>query len=1323
MIRRSLLGERVLPVTLLACRVLHKRARELARTRARGDAMPTRSGSRSPRSPRANVIVSPPTAARAAPDDGVQHALKINVPAKTPTDLAAALRELERVRVAQEKSSAAAMAATRRAFDEQAALEKKLEGVEGELARALRDVDATKSHAEREASDARKLEKTLKKKIAKLETKLEEAQEGNARWEARANAEHGSSASALERFSQREIELEDRCARQESALEAMRGQVEELRTTLEREREGYAAKLDAREEEITRARRDLEEALEIAARVKEEADMTVDSMREALEAQGEAREDGTTMEEVRILRERVDELTRSQASTSTSDDDKDKIARLEEKVVALERLLDGERKARATATANANESAERAKRVREELDAERAERQEMSVASAAQRAKDYETVQTRVETLEAEVAASASIIADLKKMLDCEKEASANAKTKAANEIQSIRNTSKTAERAIATANSAMDAAESRAVEAEKSASERDVMIRDLRVEMESLRVREKDLVERLVSSSANDSDQLNAKEAAIIELKGRLVEVERASSEVAGLKDALVAATNAAATAAKSIEDRETELRDSRQKIALIEKDLRDARDAAERATKDVEFRDAQVRDLTRDLQTMKKRMKDAENNLQVMTLSASSTNAEDDEERNQLALELQTATSLADAADIRAAGLELQLKIADDARDEAVAKSIRLMKELEIARETLADIEALRGVSEQLLEENARLAEELEQSREVSAELINARADVERLTKDLTAAMNSLKASKAAASRAVQEAVSASSKRAHDLAKELEQVQKQFEDGKSKLENYAEDVKRANLRVAELEMLVDTLRSSLETAERDAATKTNDKLDMEYMRREEDLRAEISDLVLELQDVKDDALEKVEAADRRVAALESQLEEVEVALTRSRETVRTLSVETSAKDSGSAHEMSELRRKLVDAQEIAASASGNTEAVKRRYEARLRDASELADKQISSLSKELESAKRTIELAEKAKEHAKLEIKRAEDAFALKAKAHDEQIDDVRKKVDFVNAENLKLLDKLKEARDVHEDLKKQRDTMEADLVETCTILEKVSEKASLSADEYKKSMEQFKVNTNTLRETLESEVLATMERVEEKELIIKDMETREAERSAQIELLQEKLLTNAADLKSCQAKLKDATAGERERLIVLQTENSRLEKRLTDTWAALQGAHAVVEQTKIAAKKAVAVANGAAAKAEQVALKAKQELEDIRNGRRDEAEKVTRLQAQLDEFKGKDAAARAELERVKAEKEKDIEIARQRRPIPTATRVRTPVTLDDEMMRASDLLERLGRSRESSIRDETESLDRVSNHSASFRSFGYGGASSHD
>ena len=1292
--------------------------------------MPNRSGSRSPRSPRGPK--SPPGAGAdpvsVSHDDGVQRSLKINVPSKTPTDLASALRELERVRTAQEKSAAAALAATRRAFDEQTALEKKLERVEGELAKARVDVEEAKALMERESQEAKKSVKAAKKKVSKLETRLEEQIAINAKWEERANQQSGNlrgeltqSAEALERASKREIELEDKCARQESALVAAKAQAEELRTTLESEREKSAAKLSASENEASHLRQQLEEALEMASTAKEEADMTVESMRAALDAQVNGQPDPNAEEEIRVLRERIEELSKPQ---STSTEDAAKISRLEERIIALERILEGERKAKSTAAASVKELAEETKKLQAALDAERAAHNQTSSSIVLERAENEKTKESQIHQLEADLKDVTAKMAELQTVLDDERKASANAKAKAANEIQAIRNTSKTAEKAIATATSAMDAAESRALQAEKSASDFEVTIKALREEIQTLQAREKELGEQLNEASANDSDQFNAKQAIIDELKSKIEALETTSAQVSELKTALVAATDAATTAAQSIEESEAELSKSHQKIALIEKDLSEVREQAASSAKEVETRDAQIRDLTRDLQSMKKRMKDAETKFNEMTLSASSTSATDEEDRKQRALELQTATSLADAAESRAAGLESQLKLADEARNEAVANERRLTQELDKAHQALAEAEALKALSDKAQAENDRLNKELGQSREASEELKCAQSDIQRLTKELTAAQNSLKASKAAASRAVQEAVSASSKRAQDLTKELDQVRKQLAEGKSQLESHVDETKQAKMRAAELEILVDQLRESLETAELDASTRTNDKLDMEYMRREEDLRAEISDLVLELQAVKDDALEKVEAAERRVATLEVQLEELEAALSQSRDTVRVLSVENSAKESGSAQEMSELRRKLVEAQEIAATASGNTEAVKRRYEARLRDASELAEKQIISLSKELESAKRTVDLAEKAKEHAKADVKRVEDAFELKAKAYEQQIESVRKEVTTANEEKLALLDKIDEAHVMHEEIRKQRDAMEVDLVETCSILEKVSEKASTSADEYKKALAQVNAGAATLKETLEAEILLTMERVEEKELIVKDMEVREAERTAQIELLQEKLSTNTAELKAYELKLKDATAGERERLIVLQKENSRLEKRLTDTWAALQGAHAVVEQTKAAAKKAVGAANHAAAKAEKVALQAKQELEEIRNSHRRDAENAARLQAQVDDLMGRDDASRAEIARIKAEKESEIARLKRNSAPAAPHRPRTSGALDEEMMRASDLLERLGRSRESSMRDETESQDRISNADvASFQSFGYGGASALD
>ena len=90
-----------------------------------------------------------------ADDDGVAVAARpvkmTAVPSiktlETPKDLQSALREIDRLRSAQEKSAASAMAATRRALDEQRELEKRAETLEAELERAKESVEETKKHA------------------------------------------------------------------------------------------------------------------------------------------------------------------------------------------------------------------------------------------------------------------------------------------------------------------------------------------------------------------------------------------------------------------------------------------------------------------------------------------------------------------------------------------------------------------------------------------------------------------------------------------------------------------------------------------------------------------------------------------------------------------------------------------------------------------------------------------------------------------------------------------------------------------------------------------------------------------------------------------------------------------------------------------------------------------------------------------------------------------------------------------------------------------------------------------------------------------------
>ena len=199
-----------------------------------------------------------------------------------------------------------------------------------------------------------------------------------------------------------------------------------------------------------------------------------------------------------------------------------------------------------------------------------------------------------------------------------------------------------------------------------------------------------------------------------------------------------------------------------------------------------------------------------------------------------------------------------------------------------------------------------------------------------------------------------------------------------------------------------------------------------------------------------------------------------------------------------------------------------------GRTEAVKRRYEARLRDASELAEKQIISLTKDLDNAKRLVELAEKAKAHAQQEAARAADDLKEKDALFEEQLANVRMAVNAVNDEKLALSQQVEEAKAECAAIRKQKDAMENDLVETCSLLEKVSAKANASADEYKITITEMNASTESLKEKLEAEILLAMDLAEEKEIIIRKMETRQDELRAQLDALHEKSSVSAS--RSC-------------------------------------------------------------------------------------------------------------------------------------------------------------------------------------------------
>lgn len=123
-------------------------------------------------------------------------------------------------------------------------------------------------------------------------------------------------------------------------ISALQGQIDELKTTLEDERSRGQSKASEQSAEIARIGEELRRALEEASTIKEESDMTVESMRTALEAQISDGGDRSGAEEIESLRARVEELS---AAESASKETLAKLNLLQEKHVALERLLKNER--------------------------------------------------------------------------------------------------------------------------------------------------------------------------------------------------------------------------------------------------------------------------------------------------------------------------------------------------------------------------------------------------------------------------------------------------------------------------------------------------------------------------------------------------------------------------------------------------------------------------------------------------------------------------------------------------------------------------------------------------------------------------------------------------------------------------------------------------------------------------------------------------------------------------------------------------------------------------------------------------------------------
>ena len=182
-----------------------------------------------------------------------------------------------------------------------------------------------------------------------------------------------------------------------------------------------------------------------------------------------------------------------------------------------------------------------------------------------------------------------------------------------------------------------------------------------------------------------------------------------------------------------------------------------------------------------------------------------------------------------------------------------------------------------------------------------------------------------------------------------------------------------------------------------------------------------------------------------------------------------------------------------------------------------------------------------------------------------------------------------ELANAKSLvqRLADGLRDVRLKKEQVEKDNQHMQRELDDALTKL-----KAS-------KQFEEDAIKFSIRIKELEDEV---------KELVIKAKRAEaamvEAEKHAEhaeeafdkIRQLEQEVSDLDARRSQAEAALKASSGDASEAFRALETENLRLEKRVKQTWQALQGAHAVAEQTKHAARDAVRAARQSAARAEK-------------------------------------------------------------------------------------------------------------------------------
>jgi hypothetical protein len=397
---------------------------------------------------------------------------------------------------------------------------------------------------------------------------------------------------------------------------------------------------------------------------------------------------------------------------------------------------------------------------------------------------------------------------------------------------------------------------------------------------------------------------------------------------------------------------------------------------------------------------------------------------------------------------------------------------------------------------------------------------------------------------AQKTLSKTAAKEVERAYAKKIKDLENEIATTTKLRDDAERAKNDLSTEIDRIKLEFS-------AYKASVSDKERDEnlkPTTANYYEKMQAIRAAEELRAERNDLAQDLEDARADFMRSIREQTTRAEEAEAALEDAKLSAKIAADAARMESMEATSLARKHADEVAQARIALADARKHAAGAEKRADIAIARVERRCKEIEARTDRDVDRLTMAVETAERAQKASEEKAAHVDAEL---------------------------ANAKSLvqRLADGLRDVRLKKEQAEKDQQHVQRELEDALTKL-KASKQFEIDAIKFKaKRAEAAMVEAEKHAEHAEE----AFDKIRQLEQEVSDLDARRSQ---------------------AEAALKTSSGDASEAFRALENENLRLEKRVKQTWQALQGAHAVAEQTKHAARDAVRTARQSAARAEKEA-----------------------------------------------------------------------------------------------------------------------------